>query len=147
MNKQDNFEDNLYLILMRIKLIRDTLLLNTNPELFFAKILEDIDFVDQILGILLKRLQENLQRIDREGLLEHLFEIERQFSKVLWKIVDDSSGIFTQEIPALGDRISILQKASLERQETAETLSAAMGNYQEEPVISSDELNELLKDF
>ena len=147
MNKQDYFEDNLYLLLIRVKLIQDTLILNMDPGLFFTKTLDDINFIDQILGTLLKKLQENQQRIDREGLLDHLSEIEWQFAKVLSEILNGSGSFSLVEIPALQDRISILRKASLDRRKTVETLSNAMEEYPEEQVISSYELNELLKDF
>ena len=147
MNKQDNFEDNLYLLLIRIRLIRDTHTLTIDSELFLNQTMEDIDFIDQILGILLKKLEENHQRIDRDLLLEHLSEIERQYSEVLSKILNSSGSISVLEFPALRERISNSYKASLERRKTAETLDAAIGEYQKEPVISSDELNELLKDF
>ena len=147
MNKQDNFEDNLYLLLIRIKLIQDTLILNTDRELFFTKTLEDIEFVDQILGITFRKLDENKQRIDREGLLDHLFEIEWQFSKVLTEIINGSGSFSVPAIPSLREKLSDMRKASLERRETVQTLSNKMEDYLEAPVISSDELNELLKEF
>jgi hypothetical protein len=147
MNKQDNFEDNLYLLFLRIKLIRDTLTLNVDPGLFAKKTMEDIDFTAQILEVFLKKLEENQHRIYREELLDHLFEIEGQFSVILSDMTDGSRSVSAGEIEALQDRISVLQKASLERRETIESLCAAIGDYPEEPVISTNELNELLKDF
>ena len=147
MNKQDNFEDNLYLLLIRINLIRDSLALNMDPELFYKRTLEDIDFIDDILGILLKKLQENQHRIDREGLLDHLSEIEWQFSVVLSEISGGSASNFIEDIPALQNKIMNLRKASLERIEAAKALGTVVEDYSEEPVISSNELNELLKDF
>ena len=147
MHKQDNFEDNIYLLLIRIRLIRDTIILNTDSELFFTKTLEDIEFIDQILGILFKKLEENKQRIDREGLLDHLSEIEWQFSRVLAEIMNGSGSFSVSEIPSLRDKLSALRKASLERRDIVETLGNEMEEYPEAPVISSDELNELLKEF
>ena len=147
MKKQDNFEDNLYLLLIRINLIRDTLTLNMDPEIFFSKVLEDIDFIDKILKILLRKLQENLQRIDREGLLDHLSEIEWQYCKVLSEILDGSGSISAHETPSLQTRISNLLKDSTERRKTEEALANSINAYQREPVISRDEFNELLKDF
>ena len=147
MNKQDYIEDTLYLLLIRIKLIQDTLILNTDPEFFITKTLEDIDFINQILGVLLKKLEDNQQRIDREGLLEHLSDIEWQFSKVLSEVLNGSGNISAQEIPTLRDRISILLEASQERRKSAETLGNLMDINAEEPVTSSNELNELLRDL
>ena len=147
MNKQDYFEDNLYLIQIRIRIIQDTLILNADPGLFLEKALEDIDFIDKILANYLYKLQANRQRIDRDGLLDHLTELERQFSKALYDSTEGSGSISAREIPDLKDRLSALHKACLERRETLQSLGSAMEGYQVEPVISSDEFNELLKDF
>jgi len=147
MKKQVNFEDNLYLLLLRVKLIKDTLTLSMDPELFLNKTLEDIDFVHQTLEIALKKVQENHQRIDRETLLDHLSEIEQQFSAVLSDFLNGSGNISVEGIPALQTKLSILQKTSLRRRETVEALSAAMGKHPKEPVVSSDEFNELLKGY
>jgi hypothetical protein len=147
MNKQVNFEDNLYLLLIRIKLVRDTLTLDMDPEIFFNKSLDDIDFIHQTLEIILKKIQDNQQRIDRESLLDHLLQIERQYSGVLSKILYGSGSISADENPALEEKLSTFQKACTERQETIEALGTAIGKYPKEPVISLDELNELLKDF
>ena len=147
MNKQDNFEDNLYLIQIRIRIIQDTLILNTDNELFFEITLEDINFIDKTLAVLFLKLQGTRQRVDRDGNLDHLSEMERQFSKTLSDFMDNSGSISAREIPELKERISILRKASLERQESLETMKNALEGYQEEPVISKDEFRELLKDF
>jgi len=147
MNKQVNFEDNLYLLLIRIKLVRDTLTLDMDPDIFFNKSLDDIEFIHQTLEIVLKKIQDNQQRIDRVSLLDHLLQIERQYSGVLSKILYGSGSISADENPALGEKLSTFQKACAERQETIEALGTAIGKYPKEPVISPDELNELLKDF
>ena len=147
MNKHDNFEDNLYLLQVRIRLIQDTLILDSDLEIFFEKALDDIDFVDQALGNFLDKLKDNQQRIDRESLMDHLSELERQFSRILSDIIDGQGSISIQEIPSLKEKILDLQKISSERREKVEKLSDTMENYQEEPVVSSDEFNELLKEF
>jgi hypothetical protein len=147
MNKQENFEDSLYLLMNRIKLIRETLILDADPGLFSEKILEDIDFIDQIVDKLLNWLMENTRLINREELISHLAELEWQFSQILTSILNGSTFIPTLEIAPLKDRITTIRKKSIERQRTTDIISSTVENEPGEPVINSNELYELLKDF
>ena len=148
MDKHDNFEDNIYLLMGRIKNLRDSTILDMDPEIFLDKTLEDIDFFDKTLELLLQRILENQWSINRKELLHHLSELDWQFSKVLQEILDGSGSISIKKIPSLKEKMTILRKKSLDRRNTAETTGAAVtGDNPEEPVISSNELNELLKDF
>ena len=148
MDKHDNFEDNIYLLMGRIKNLRDSTILDMDPEIFLDKTLEDIDFFDKTLELLLQRILENQWSINRKELLHHLSELDWQFSQVLQEILDGSGSISIKKIPSLKEKMTILRKKSLDRRNTAETTGAAVtGDNPEEPVISSNELNELLKDF
>jgi hypothetical protein len=147
MHKQENFEDSLYLLMNRSKLIRDTLILGADPGLFFERTLEDIDFIDQIAEKLLNLLLGNNRLINREELFSHLTEVEWQFSQVLTSILNGSTTIPVNEMTPLKDKISILRDKSYERQRTTDTIRSTTENEPEEPVINSTELNELLKDF
>ena len=147
MIKQENYRDNLFILLGRIKLIRDTLALDTDPELFFEKTLDDLDFINNILGIMLKKLQENPQLIDREEHFSHLSELEWQFSRVLSEILGSSGLLSDSETPEIREKISLLRKNSLDRRETAEAAGEAATDDPKEPVMSQSELNELLRDL
>jgi hypothetical protein len=147
MNKQENFEDSLYLLINRVKLIRETLILDADPVLFFERVLEDIDFIDQTVDKLLNWLMENNRLINREELTSHLAELEWQFSQILTSILNGSTFIPTFEMTPIKDRITILRKKSLERQRTTDIISSTVENEPGEPVINSNELYELLKDF
>lgn len=147
MIKQDNYRDNLYLLLGRIKLIRDTIVLDIDPELFLEKTMEDIEFIHKSLGSLSKKIQENQRLIDREELLSHLSELEWQFSHVLSEILGGAGNISTAWNPAFRERMLQLRKNSLERRETSESIGEIDRDNPKEPVLSSSELNELLKDF
>jgi hypothetical protein len=147
MNKRINFEDNIYVLLTRIKLIQDLLALDTDPELFLDKTLEDIDFIDATLQALQVQMQENLRLIEREELMNHLSELEMQFSQALAGFLNSQGTISAQAYPAIRDKITILRTRSFERRKIAKTASEASEGLSEAPVVSSDELNELLKDF
>ena len=56
MNKRVNFEDSLFILMMRIRMIRDSITLDADPELFLEKILDDIYFTEHTLRVLLDYL-------------------------------------------------------------------------------------------
>ena len=147
MVKQDNYRDNLYLLLCRIKLIRDTLTLDMDPEIFFDITLDDIEFIHKNLEYMLKKLRENGQLIDREELFSHFSELEWQFSGVLSEILNGTGGISAAKNPEIREKITFYRKNSLERRETSEAIGESAIDSPKEPVMTANELNELLKDL
>ena len=147
MNKRVNFEDSIFILMMRIRMIRDIITLDADPELFLEKTLDDISFADHCLRILLGDLQENNRLIEREELLEHLSELEWQFSQVLQELLDHDGNISIREIPPVQEKIAAFRNSSLERRKIAGNLMPVEGSLPGEPVVSSDELTELLKAF
>ena len=145
MNKRVNFEDNLFILMVRIRMIQDIITLDADPELFLGKTLDDILFIDQTLGTLLGYLRENNRLIEREELLEHFAELEAQFSRVLQDLLDHDGNISVRDIPSVREKLAAFRKNSMERRKSAENLFPPEGSRQGEPIVSSDELTELLK--
>ena len=146
MNKQIHFEDNIFILMIRLRMIRDVITLNADPELFLEKTLDDIYFADHTLKILLRHLQENPRLIEREEVLEHLAELEWEFSLVLKEMLKNSGNISIQEIPSIREKLLALEENSRERRKTAQNLGP-INSMPDETVVSPDELNELLKAF
>jgi len=147
MNKKVNFEDNIFILMVRIRLIRDIITLDADPELFLEKTLDDISFTDNTLGILLGYLKENSRLIEREELLEHLSELEWQFSRVLQDLLVHDGNICIREIPSISEKLTVFRNNSMERRRSIEEMGPSEGSRPGEPVVSSDELTELLKAF
>jgi hypothetical protein len=146
MNKRINFEDNIFILTNRIRMLRDLFSLDADPELFLEKTLDDVDFITQALTLLLQQLLENQRFIERSGLFHCFAELEWQFSQVLSDFMNNQGTISIQGYPAMVEKIRILRSHSLERRKTAET-AGGTGNQAGEPVVSSDELSELLKEY
>jgi len=146
MNKRVNFEDSLFILMLRIRMIRDIITLDADPELFLEKTLDDIFFSDQVLRILLRQLEENHYLIERAEVLEQISDIEKQFSRVLQNLLDHDGDFSIRQIPSIKEKIISCRDSSLERQKSAEKLTPA-GNTPSSPIVSSDELSELLKAF
>ncbi|GHT92428.1 hypothetical protein FACS1894140_4440 [Spirochaetia bacterium] len=146
MNKRINFEDNIFILNARTRMIRDLLMLDTDTELFFEKTIDDIEFIDRTLEIILKNLIENERLLDRNGALDSIFDLEGEFSQVLSDILTNTGDISSIQAPAAGEKVQALRSRSLERRKVIDEkrggTEAGMEN-----AVSSDELNELLKDF
>jgi len=147
MNKRVNFEDSLFILMMRIRMIRDIITLDADPELFLEKILDDIYFTEHTLRVLLDYLEENHCLIERVELLEQHSELEWQFSRVLHELLEHNGNLCIREIPSVKEKILSCRNSSLERQRAVERLSPAEGSQSASPIVSSDELAELLKAF
>jgi hypothetical protein len=146
MNKRINFEDSLFVLAMRIRMIRDLLVLDADPDLFLEKTMEDIDFIDYTLGALLKELLENSRLLERDEAFENLSELEWRFDQVLGEILSGGKSISVAPFPMLRERITIVRNRSLERRKTADD-SHSRSEGTTEPLVSADELSELLKDM
>jgi hypothetical protein len=145
MNKLVNFEDNVFILTMRIRMVRDIITLDADPELFLEKTLDDIYFADHTLKILLDYLKENHFLIERAEHLEHFSALEWQFSQILSDLLENNGNLSTRNVPSIQDKLGLCKNNSFERQKSAEKLSSLTANISGEPMVSSDELTELLK--
>jgi hypothetical protein len=146
MNKQVNFEDNIFILIVRIRMISDVLALDADPELYLEKTLNDIEFIDNTLGLLFGYLTGNTKIIERDELYTHLSDLESQFSQVLSDFLSSDGTISARDIPVLQEKMLLLKKNSLQRRGVLES-SGIKSEGSSEPLVSSDELTELLKDL
>jgi hypothetical protein len=146
-NKQINFGDTIFILNARIRLIRDLLILDADPDFFLDTTLSDVDFIDGALGTLLQELIENTRLIDRNGQFYNLYETEGRFLAVLRELLNGSGAMPAASYPALRERLALIREHALERQKAIEQRLRVDEAPPSEPVVSSDELNELLRDF
>jgi len=147
MNKRVNFEDSLFILMMRIRMVQDVITLDVEPDFFLEKTLDDIYFTDHILRILLGCLEENPRLIEKAEVLEHLADLESRFSQLLKSLLESEGNISARGAPLVGGKVSVCRDSSLERQRAIGKLSTLGGNRAASPIVSSDELTELLKAF
>jgi hypothetical protein len=147
MNKRVNFEDNIFILMNRIRMLRDLFSLDADPDLFLEKTLDDVDFIAQALTMLLQQLLENRRFIERSELFHYFEELEWQFSQALSDFINNRGTISVQDYPAIVEKLRILHSRSQERRRNAETAGGTPESQAGEPVVSSDELSELLKEY
>jgi hypothetical protein len=146
MNKRINFEDSIFIINTRIRMIRDMLLLDTDPDLFLEKTLDDVEFIDSTLAVLLEQLSSNKRFIERNEQFHNLAETDQLFAQVLSDLINGDSTISSGNFPVIRDRLTLLWNHTQERRKAVEdTAGAEPEAAAMEPVVSSDELHELLQ--
>ncbi|MDR0785594.1 MAG: hypothetical protein LBE74_06915 [Treponema sp.] len=144
-NKPLNFEDTLYILNERIQILYDFLSLNLSEDLFHEKNMDDMDFIDKILDILLKNLMEDAYLLDRDEQLDNLSETEWQFSQVLTKFMSTSNDLHHSSLSR--DKFFALRDRSAARRKTAEDSQIKIEKMSDVSVISEDEMSKLLKRF
>jgi hypothetical protein len=147
MNKRINFEDNIFILEQRIRMIRDVLALDPDPDLFLDKTMDDLCFIDSTLGILLGNLIENTRLLEREEGFDSFYDLESLFGRVLSELLTGTQGISAKTFPAIRDKITFLRNGNAERIRLIDKNAGTHEQSRSDPVVSSIELNELLKDF
>jgi hypothetical protein len=148
MGKRINFEDNIFVLNTRIRGIRDLLLLDVDPDFFLEKTLDDLEFIDNTLSILLDNLTGNERYIERGEQFHNILETERFLSEVLQTMFSGDGTVSVGKFPVIQDRITLIWNHSLDRCRIIESLLFEKTEVTSaEPLVSRDELSELLKDM
>ncbi|GHV95686.1 hypothetical protein AGMMS50293_20060 [Spirochaetia bacterium] len=144
MNKQVNFEDTIFILNIRIRMIRDLLKLDIDPGLFLQKTLDDMDFTGHVLETLVGNLLANPRFLDRDLEFDNLLDAELQFNQLLAEFTAKSSPFSISIFPETRERILRLREESEGRQKLIDNSFGQEEHNQAEPLVSSAELSELL---
>jgi hypothetical protein len=139
-----NFEDTIFILNMRIRMIRDTLRLTPPPELFLGKSLDDLAFIDSALETLVRSFTESNSQYDRSVEFDYISDTEWQLSQLLTEFSLESSPFSAQAFPETMEKITALRASSNVRRKTLEETSVPLEIAHAEPVVSSAELTGLL---
>jgi hypothetical protein len=133
-------EDTIFIVGMRMRMIRDTLRLNPPPDLFLEKCLDDLCFINHILISLAQMITGN--NCDNR-LVDYLLDTEWQFSQLLIEFSVDSSPFSIRAFPDTREKTASLRAQSDARRKNLEESFMVEGDLAE-PVVSSAELSGLL---
>jgi hypothetical protein len=147
MNKHINFEDTIFILNVRLRMVRDLLKLDTDPGLFLRKTVDDLEFVDHVLEGILANLLANPRLLDRDLEFDNLGDLEWQFGQILAEFTEASTGcsLSADYSPEIRDRVSRLRSGSAVRRKTIDETFSGGEQPGGEPVVSSAELSELLR--
>lgn len=138
------FEDAIFIINMRIRMIRDTLRLNPPPELFLEKYLDDLAFIDWVLAYLVQALEVNGEKFVRNNEYAYASDTEWQFNQLLTEFSLESGLFSSCTDDETRQRIAVLREESDGRRKTLEEADLSPETAKAEPVVSSAELSSLL---
>jgi hypothetical protein len=131
-------EDTIFIVGMRMRMIRDTLRLNPPADLFLEKCLDDLCFINNILVSLSQMISDS-----NGGFVDYLLDTEWQFSQLLIEFSVDSSPFSIRAFPDTREKIASLRTESDNRRKTLEESFVLAGDLAE-PVVSSAEISGLL---
>lgn len=134
-----NLEDTIFILNVRIRMIKDTLRLNPPPELFLERSMDDLVFIDTVLAQLTGTLSENGSRY-----LDYVSDTEWQFNQLLTEFTLDSSPFSVTVFPDTRNKITALHDNSDTRRKAHDAFSLPAEIARAEPVVSSAELSGLL---
>jgi len=140
-----NFEDTIFILNMRIRMIRDTLRLNPPPELFLDKSLDDLAFVDNILETLTRTFLENGSNYSANGESDYIADTEWQFTQLLTEFTLESSPFSDGIFPETLQKIAALRRSSDVRRKAIESAGLPSEIAHAEPVVTSAEMDGLLR--
>jgi hypothetical protein len=144
MNKQINFEDTLFILNVRIRMVKDLLRLDTDTILFYRQTMDDLDFISSVLDIMTEKFLSNLKFLDRETEADNILDTEWQFSQILNEISNNTSPYSIVLFPETKSRIDKLRIDSAKRKKQIEDVYTPAEQSMTEPVVTHAELNGLL---
>jgi len=144
MNKRINFEDTIFILNVRIRMIRDLLRLDTDTAFFLRQTMTDLEFINITLDMLTTKFLANFKFLDRETEADNLSDAEWQFTQLLNEISNNSSPFSASRYPETVNWIEKFKKDSVKRQKTIEDSYHPASLSVIEPVVSNAELNGLL---
>jgi len=144
MNKRINFEDTVFIIFVRIKMIRDLIRLDIDSSFFFSQTMIDLEFISSVMRMLSEKFVENMKFLDREAEADSILDAEWQFGQLLNELTNNSSPFTAGAFPEMQELINRLRKDSIKRKNLIEESYVPPENSMPEPVVSTAELNGLL---
>ena len=144
MNKRINFEDTIYILNIRIRMIRDLMHLDTDVKLFYSQTMTDLKFINSAMDMLSEKFLNNMNFLDRDIEADNILDAEHQFNQVLIEVGSNSSPFSPAQFPEMLTFIANLRKNCAIRQKKIEESYVPTEQSLAEPVVSNAELNSLL---
>jgi hypothetical protein len=144
MNKHINFEDTIFILNVRIRMIQGLLCLDTETEIFLNQTFRDLEFINSVLDILTEKLIANNKFIDRETEADNLSDAEWQLCQLLNKMSGNQGPFPVDKFPEMQEWTAKFRKNSEKRQKLIEESHISAEYVRYEPVVSQAEMHGLL---
>jgi hypothetical protein len=141
MNQQFNYEDNIFILNVRIRMLADMMKLDADPDIFLDKTVEDLDFIAAKLNLLQENLSYNKRLIYRDAQLHNLDETYESFLDLLNDMAQGTGRFNVINYPYTRDTVRELIKRSLDAQkQIAELTRDAKSDVPDHRLVGTDEL-------
>jgi hypothetical protein len=147
MENHINFDDNIFILNTEIRKIQDILCLDAEPSLFLEKTMAEVDFLNRALEFLAQNLAENRMLIDREEELDKLADLEWRYEQLLTSMHNQNASISVPRFPAIREKLDTYKEASVKRRRFIDSSRLPDNRAASEPLVSTHEMSELLRDF
>jgi hypothetical protein len=127
MNQQLNYEDNIFILNSKIRVIADMLLLDADPDIFLEKTLEDIDFITAKLTLLQETLALNKQLISRNEQFHNLEETYERFLDLLNDMLRGVGCFNVENYPMTKEQVGSTAAYCLKQQKIIKAYMAEAG--------------------
>ena len=144
MNKRINFEDTIFILNVRIRMIKDLLRLDIDTDLFHQQTIGDLEFVNSILEILAEKFLSNMKLLNYGTEADCLLDTEWQFSQILNEISGNSSSYSDTRSVEIRPWIDKFREDGRKRYKQIEESCSTVEQSITEPVVSQAELIGLL---
>jgi hypothetical protein len=140
-----NYEDNIFILNMKIHGIADILRLDADPDLFLERTLDDIDFIGEKLCILQESLTRNNQLVSKKELTDGLYDTYKRLLDLLNDMLGGTGSFSVRRYPFLEETLQGRVSFYTERRE----LLAARETEAEAPreIVGAGEMAALLDDL
>jgi len=136
------FEDTVFLLNIRIRMVRDTMRLNPSGELFMDKCMDDIAFIDEVLSGIVRQASREGQPESEAWIasIDYVSDTEWQFSQLLTEFLLESNAFSARTHASARGKVVSLRDESNGRRKVFEKFVMAQGDS-EETVVGPTELS------
>jgi len=139
------FEDTVFLLNIRIRMVRDTMRLNPPSAPFMDKCMDDIAFIDEVLASLARKIsaaeESGEAQAGANSMLDYASDTEWQFSQLLTEFLLKSNSFSAQASPESREKVVALREDSNARRKIFEKFGMSAQNDLAEPLVSPTELS------
>jgi hypothetical protein len=142
-----HYQDDAFALRLAIKTLKDSFLLDIDPEIFIDKAVDDILFVDRSLRDLISSLNANDRLIDREERFRDLFSTERVYVDFIDSVIAQRPPFSLHLAPFKEKLKESLDYHRNSMKDLGEALDSYLPNQERSAdLVSQDEMNELLRE-
>ncbi|NOY09109.1 MAG: hypothetical protein GXP33_09740 [Spirochaetes bacterium] len=147
MTKQINYEDDIFFLLLILRRLSDGLKLTVDSEIFSAKIVDDILFIDEAVDKVYDLLKNSPSLIKKEENLRNIRKVKKLFIELLDDIIRKKVPMAYYFTDILDNLIRIQKKHSETDADIDGQLLKIAGKLQEgRQIVSEEEFRFLLSD-